>query len=362
MCSNPLTNRAGTRTIVFSILCLIANLTVDAQITITSADFPHTGMLVVREVDSTTTVSPGGSGINQVWDFSNLSVSYTDSVLYLPPAGLPGSQNYPAANLVEKDMNVDANYEGSYNYIYHQSTPGGWYNLGQELRVNFWGLSFFWHMFVDPPALTLPLPCTYGTTNNQEFHWMTYSSSWYGGTQADTSLVANYMSVEQTADGSGIIITPAGSFDALRVFEHITGIDSVFNYDPSLGWIFDHASYSEFDSYRWFANGIGEVGQILDTGKKSGNGFAYFKSSTLVGINESVAKEPWLIYPVPAGDRLFVIHPERIIRIEVYDLAGKLKCSETGTGSIDISRLEPGIYLSRIYSDSETVTNKFVKQ
>lgn len=362
MCSNPLKNAAGIRTLFFCFLILNASYTLDAQITITAADFPHAGMLVVREVDSTTTVSPGNSGMNQVWDFSNLVASYSDSVLYLLPEGLPGSEHYPDANLVEKDMNYDANFDGSYNYIYYESTPDGWYNQGQELRVNFWGLSFFWHMYVDPPTLILPLPCTFNTSNSQDFTWLTYTSSWFGGSQADTSLVANYMSVEQTADGSGILITPTGSFETLRVFEHITGIDSVFNYDPAQGWVFDHASYSEFDSYRWFANGIGEVGQILDTGKKSGAGFAYFKSSAVVGLNPLQSNDPQLVYPVPAFDRLYADGRELILKMEVYDLAGYLKCQESGSGSVDVSRLEPGFYLVKIYSRSGFSTAKFLKQ
>jgi len=343
-------------------IAILAFNPIYSQITITAADFPTAGMLVVKDVDTSTTISPGNPGTGQVWDFSNLVISYTDSTLYMNPGGQPGVQNFPDATLVEKDANSSANADGSYNYTYYQTGTDGWKLDGADLAVGFWGIVFHWRIFVSPPPFMLHLPAVYNGSWNQTFSYDTYTSTWASGSQSDTGLVASSWTMNQLIDGSGTIITPVGSYEALRVNEHVVMIDTVYNYVAGTGWVFDHTSYSEWTTYRWFANGIGEVGSILVPSKKGSSGFSYFKSSTIVSEQELSKNNDLSIFPVPGSDRLNISSSEKIIKAEVLDLSGGLISLTCGGNSIDISQLIPGVYLVKVFTGNDTITRKFIKK
>lgn len=333
-----------------------------SQITIQASDFPGAGMLVARDVDSTTAISPGGSGLNQVWDFSNMVPSYTDSTLYMMPDGQPGIENYPNANLVEKDVNYDSNYDGAFCYSFFESTPSGWYSHGEELKISFWGISFLWHFFLEPAVPELPFPFTYNDSFDAETNYQTYKSIWSGGTQIDSSLVIWHLSTSMLADGSGTIITPNGSFEALRVKKHFWGTDSTFTYNPSTGWVYGENNYSDFYTYTWYANGIGEVGSIIDDGKKGSGSFSFFKSTTIVGEAEPLKPTLVNIFPNPASGFISIESPDKIEKIELFDSGGKQQVIESGCSPINVSMLTPGIYALRIQTEKGFTTRKFIKK
>jgi hypothetical protein len=333
-----------------------------AQITITANDFPHAGMLVVRNIDTTTTISPGLPGTGQIWDFSNLTPSVDDSTLYILPEGLPNNQSYPQSNLVAKDLDSDINYDGGYNYIYYNVTPSGWLVQGQEMKFSFWGIFMRWHMAYQPPVKMLPLPLTFNSSNDQSCTWRVYAASGFGTTATDSSCSVNHMTVNQLADASGTMITPEGSHEVLRVFQHMITIDSTFNYDPANGWIFSETNSTIQDSYWWYANGIGEIGYLNLDGKKGGGSFSYFKSSTIVGTNEYEKVSDLKIFPVPATDILNIESSGSIIRSEIYNQSGALQLTENDVTTINISTLVPGTYFIKVFTPTVVTTRKFIKQ
>ena len=333
-----------------------------AQITITANDFPHAGILVVTEIDSTSSLSPGSAGTGQVWDFSNLVASYDDSTLYTMPGGQPGCANHPNANLVAKDMDFDINYDGGYNYIFYETTSAGWLAHGQELRISFWGMSFTWHMFYEPPALILSLPLTYNSSNNQTTSWKLYAATGYGGAVLDSVLTINHTTVSQVADASGTMITPEGSFEVLRVYEHTEIIDSSFKYNAGSGWVFDETGFTVLNTYHWYANGIGEVGNLVMDDKKGGGNLTCFKSSTIVGSNELKEVVSTRIFPVPASNEINIDAYEPVSRTEMYTLSGELLSVNSSVSRIDISELKPGTYFLKVFTPKSCSTHKFIKQ
>lgn len=343
------------------VLILTAN-SLSAQITITASDFPHAGMLVVTNIDSTSSLLPGSAGTGQVWDFSNLVASYDDSTLYTMLGGQPGSGNHPDANLVAKDLDSDINYDGGYNYIFYETTAGGWLVQGQELKICFWGMTFTWHMFYEPPALILPLPLTYNSSNNQTTSWKLYATTGFGGSVIDSVLTINHTTVSQVADASGTMITPEGSFEVLRVYEHTEIIDSSFKYNVSSGWVFDETGFTILNTYRWYANGIGEVGNLVMDNKKGGGNLTCFKSSTIVGTDEIPKANSVRIYPVPATDRLTIDASAPIERTEMYTLSGERISTGSSESTFDISVLMPGTYFLKVITSESSSTHKFVKQ
>lgn len=353
--------RRGAIFSIFSALILSSHA-LFAQITITADDFPHAGMLVVRNIDSTTAVSPGSAGTGQVWDFSNLVASFDDSTLYMMPGGQPGIENHPNANLVTKDLDYDINYEGGYNYIFYETTPGGWLVQGQELKLSFWGITITWHMFYQPPAVELPLPFTYNSSNNQNTSWKLYAATGLNGTLMDSTLTINHTSVSQLADASGTMITPQGSFEALRVHMHTEIIDSSFSYNAGSGWVFNTTGVTILNSYHWYAKGIGEVGNLMLDDKKRGGEFSFFKSSTIVGQKEFAKANNLKVFPVPASDKLNIECSETIEKVEIYSQTGSLLKTENNVNQIDISKFSPATYFIKVYLPGEVTTRKFIRQ
>lgn len=333
-----------------------------AQITITANDFPHAGMLVVTNIDSTTAISPGSPGTGQVWDFSNLVPSYDDSTLYTMPGEQPGIGNYPGANLVAQDLDYDINSEGGYNYIFYNSAPSGWLVQGQELKISFWGISIEWHIFYQPPAVTLPLPFTYNSSNFQTTTWKLYATTAYNGNVTDSVLTINHTTINQLADASGTMITPTGSFEALRVYQLMEIVDSTFTYNETSGWVFGNAGYTIMPSYHWYANGIGEVGSLVLDDKKGGGEFSFFKSTTIVGLKDQTQVCNIKIFPVPAHDWVTIESKEKINKAEVYDNSGALKMVLSNPVSVCVSDLCKGIYFLKMYTRSGVVTEKFIKK
>lgn len=357
-----ISSKSGIKALIILFVLVIISSHSFSQITIVPEDFPQVGMLVVKDVDSTTVINPGSAGLNQTWDFSNLVPSYTDSTLYMMPDGLPGSQNFPASNIVLKDARASANYDGSYNYMYYKSSPTGWQVVGQELKISFWGISFFWHFSYDPDPVVLPLPCQYNTSSSQEVSWNSYSASWYNGTQADTSHVVTHMSIDMLADASGTIITPTGSFDALRVHEHIVNVDTVFNYTPGSGWSFEETSTVEWDTYRWYANGIGEVGSIRIDNKKGSNGFSFYKSQALVGQQELKKDFDVCVYPNPATEGVSIESKQPVDRIEIISENGRILTITDNCSYISLKGMSSGYYFLKIFSGDSMSVKKIIKK
>ena len=79
-----------------------------------------------------------------------------------------------------------------------------------------------------------------------------------------------------------------------------------------------------------------------------------------VGIDNHV-KNSSHIYPNPANNVLNLSLNE-VSRVEIYDMSGRMLLSETYPNSkIDVSPLIQGLYIVKIFTDSDCYTEKFIK-
>lgn len=94
--------------------------------------------------------------------------------------------------------------------------------------------------------------------------------------------------------------------------------------------------------------------------------------SNYIGVNATFlpdrAAMKLMIYPNPATDHLRISYTEMAIEkpeLRILNLSG-IECGRftlrNKQAEIDVSHLEPGIYLLHLYSDRESVLRKFVKQ
>lgn len=83
-----------------------------------------------------------------------------------------------------------------------------------------------------------------------------------------------------------------------------------------------------------------------------------------VGIRKySVSKIPH-IFPNPAHDKLYILNDYKIFTVDIYDVTGKKVLASKGESSkiLDISCLSKGVYLIRMVTNNEVVTEKFIKE
>lgn len=345
-----------TLRILFGILILSA-LRTEAQITITHNDLPTIGTQIIRAVDNVTQVDPGSPGLNQVWDFTNLIPLTHDTTLYLPVQGLPNYQAYPAANAAISHRN--GNMMPYYDYEYIQYDDDGIRYAGDEDFLTIFGtFTMSVHISCNPTPLSLPLPFTYGQTLNQSttYDWLLASHS--DGALLDSIRQISHMDISLHGDASGIMSTPFGTFQVLRVKEDIISLDSVLNWEN--GWVFDRVETSTYTVYRWYTNDYYEVGELnLNSGKA--NGFSFFRSETIVN-NTFTEKTMARIFPNPATDMLSVESAADYISYEIIDPEGRITDRGPYLTAISIAELTPGFYILRLKSDHGSSCIKFIKQ
>jgi hypothetical protein len=93
-----------------------------------------------------------------------------------------------------------------------------------------------------------------------------------------------------------------------------------------------------------------------------------FKYSQIVYSDFKIENQNFTVYPNPITDQLSISHPEASANayVEIYELSGKLllhyaiqKASSFTT--IEVSKLEKGVYLLRFVNGNEVNTRKIIK-
>ena len=68
--------------------CIFIAINIFSQITVTDANLVDVGDVIYQSYDDTpsSTISIGGSGINQTWDYSALQSSINDTLFFVQPS------------------------------------------------------------------------------------------------------------------------------------------------------------------------------------------------------------------------------------------------------------------------------------
>jgi hypothetical protein len=341
-------------------LLILAAASLQAQITLNRADFPDIGYLVIRAEDNTTIIDPGSPGPNQVWDFSNLVATMLDSTYYLSPTGLPGYEKYPEAN-VATQHNPGSYLNGGYNVNYWNMTSQRLQGVGDESLVNLFGTFYFaFHIDYLPPATQLNFPFTFGGTNVQEFaiEWITAVRN--EGITTDSSKTVSHVHMDCLADAWGTMILPDGSFPVLRVRETWSSVDSSFVWESG-AWAYQEDTISNWTQYRWYANDIGEVGYWNPDGSR-GPGFTFFKSETLVGMDEPSREETFTLFPNPTYSQVQIQSDREYDRVSLMDCTGKVLMMADYATSLDLTGLPAGLYFIRVEKGNKVSVAKLFKK
>lgn len=222
---------------LFMLFVLLSAFIASAQITITHEDMPVPGMVIMRDIDTINVTNPGTAGQNQTWNFGTVVPQMSDTVDYLNPSEVPGYEMFPGANMAEGRTIFDINGNFS-NYIFWNSATDGMYAIGWNLYFGSPEYTFRSTQTYNPDPNTLPLPLNYGNQSTASTTGERYTSVRVAGFLIDSSLIVSNISLTMNVDGSGTIITPVGTYPALRVNEVSNHVDSTFTWDMVNGWEF----------------------------------------------------------------------------------------------------------------------------
>ncbi len=276
--------------------------------------------------------SPGASGANQTWDFSNIVTTTTVQMDFVSPSTCPSFSSFPTANV---STNI-----GSIQYDYNNITNSAWERVGLYAT----GVPVPY----SNPEDILHFPFTYNNTYVDAF----------GGTFTSGILFQRAGTVTVTADGYGTLILPNSTIN------NVLRVKVVEDYGDSNNG--SELYHYNIDIYMFYKIGIHTPILALTH---------YSQGSTVVNYGnyiddpnlkiEKKKVEKISIYPVPASNQLFIdwnTESTSIKTIQVYNTLGSLIYTSTETiNSIDISRFDNGIYFLHIWDGEDTVVKKFIK-
>ncbi len=331
-----------------------------SQITITSADIQIVGDLVTQYVDTLFGVDQdaGSAGPDQTWDYSGSLNHYEINTAFVSVASTPYTASYPTANIASTtDSNIYLYMNNSPSMVTIEGTAGPIVTAGDTTYMN--------------PSQTLyQLPFTY--LNN---FTDTYKIDYQGDGTVFGVYAFRYVShgvIYDSTDGYGILKTPMGTYDALRVKRWENTTDSIFIKFASAmePWsLFDSYTASQL-SFKWFANGVKmPVAEVSTDATQNPTYFTYSATVGTFGI-ESETTQQIKVGPNPANESISIFIPEKYngadLQFQLSDVNGKVVFNKSIQHSsqflVDISFLDAGVYIYTVQSTSEKFTGKIVKE
>lgn len=344
-----------------------------AQITITGADLPTTSGLYIRDnAGNLNTIDLNVTGPNTTWDYSALTSTGLDTVDYMEVS----STNFAYQLYFNSPFSPDYNSDLAINGVDFPSIPlvpititnvvnyfkidntEGYYQTGFGASISGIPASIKY----DPRDKVLPLPCTFGLTEANQFEWLfeVPSLGAYGQNKTRTVEV----------DGWGTLMLPnGGNYDVLRVKSTIDGIDTI--YIDQLG--FGIALPGTQTEYRWYAQGEGEPVLSVNVGL-TGTTANHKHHESSAGVKDNnMLKRNLDLYPNPSNDFSLIKYYTPVqgaITIKLLDITGKVVLSKqeqstaniNNTYQINLEQLPVGFYTLQLTQEGSVASTKLIKK
>ena len=364
----------------FTIALVLIGVNAFAQITVTDTDISSVGDVVYQAYDSipAAAINIGSPGLSQIWDFSSLQESSTNTISFISPIGTVYESQYPNANLCLDD-------NGSLSY-YNKNNSG--------LFIHGLGDTVF-----HSPALFYPLPLTYslvtsdgpvvvidniitGALLNMAIP-ATVVASLSGGlaNRADTAIIKINNTSDFLVDASGIITTPLGTFDVLRLktIKYTNSELDIYCSDTISGlgtWVTNVpfssipllASFSNNEieyKYQWITNDAAVeflLAEIIVDDSDNIIGGVSFQTSMPASYNIYIKEDWFQIFPNPTSRFLTLTSDLINCSYTLIDVKGNKVLSNEFNNStiIDLASFSSGTYFLQIYTEEGDVTVKRV--
>lgn len=233
-----------------------------AQITILSTDMAQIGDTVSRVADTMTALVPGPAGANKSWVMTNETIDTTEITKVMAPSSTPYSSSFSGSNVALTNDNK--------SYLYFNQTTsaskltglaGDLLNDGNIIIIPF-----------NPSMLLHNFPRTYGSNFSDNYTMDVTINGTSPG--VDKIRFKRTSTARDTTDGWGIVTTPVGKYNCLRVKRVDFPIDSIWVkpfFPPT--WSLYSTKKDTIYGYSWLAKqtklAVAELGyDSLDKPKK----------------------------------------------------------------------------------------------
>ena len=327
------------KTIYLFIITGLITTNLSAQITLTSASSsPQVGNTFNYVAAAPFTLNVNPAGANQTWDLSSVSgTSVAYNYIDLSSSSEPAT--FPSANLVETASGVENYYSSSTSGL----TLEGHYMAGTARII-----------YSDKREFT-KYPITYNDVYNETF----------SGTVENIAAAQTFDrsgTIEIMADGYGDLILP------YTTVNNVLRVKAIFNYsDIYMGFpIYDYTD----TIWTWYNDKTNNF--IASASVGYANGFlltsqaTYIEQADLVdGIGDlPLTNNQISLYPNPADHFFFIKNTTgETLSLDIHDLRGaliKTASIQNGTRKVEISDLNPGIYLIKYVNGPSYYTEKLI--
>jgi len=354
------------------IILLVFPFITSAQITITNADLPSSGdMILFSQAPVTTTVDVTLTGPNYTWDFSALISNSQDVDTFLAVTSTP------LVYILVFGLNSNQAMRG----LDLSAVPGvpisdvyGFYNKSaSSYKQKGYGASI--------SGITTPI--IFG--NDDFIYQLPLNFNDQDSSDSDYSIVIPNLASAigsqhrvNNVDGWGSITTPYGTFNALRIVSTLTGEDSIYLDTLGFGLTLPRPLTRE---YKWLATGqdipVLQINTTETFGIEVVSLIKYRDSLRIpVALNEiDVNDVGFVLSPNPSNGHSVKanIHSAKAgkLDLEIYSLDGKLVYQESfqvksGNQLIEIQpsegSFETGSYIVRLSNATSAKTTKLIIQ
>ena len=352
-------------TFLCSLLSLnLLSIEMQGQITITQADMPVVGSQVINAHDtakaSVSTLTPGGKGASVTWSYPALPRSYKDTDNFVNPSSTPYASKFPSSNL------ADSIY-GTPGYTYLNSSVASFVANGTVQNIMGYNVA----IALNPPFVQINFPGAYGNIDGGISTGKIPPTALVPPVSGFDSVKGSaYVKYADTIDAWGTITTDFNSYSALRQKHYDLNIDSLYVHSATFKtWIYYQRLVTKTYTYRWYANGIGDVlmQMQMDTTNTKVTAVQWYDGIPN-GINELSQYNSVLTYPNPCSSQINFRYTDLNAQsISVFDITGRNVGGvemKNGAATINTSSFANGMYLYRVLDKSGNVLNngKFTVQ
>lgn len=355
---------------IFLLSTLVTSaLSASAQITVNSSDLMSIGLTVEQVYDTTTVVTIGSNGANQIWDYSNLAQDRLDLITFVDPVTLPGNTNFTSSNM------GSANSSGPDVSLFLTKNSSELHLDGAYININP-----FYAIPINETLLTFP--STMGTNFNTSI--VKEVTNYPVMVDPDLSGPADFIyelkvisSVDLTSqvDGWGDLTTPLGTFASLRQTVYQQSHDTTYvrtqatPYWHVISTINAAAlgvwttGTSEKRTARWWTNNPSSQFVLLEMNYQASgvvDEVFWQKSNLSVGL-EAMAIQNVSVYPNPATSHITIETDSNVESVSIINLAGNVVQLEA-TNSFSVDGLSSGVYIIHVRTNTGTLQSRFVKE
>lgn len=338
------------------LLAILVSFSASSQITITDADMPSAGdVFFLDNAVPDLTIDLSQTGTNQQWDFSNLSLLTSTGDTFIAADDLPLTYwlFFLSSNLAEKSA-----LSFSSDLITLEDIYTVYKKSSSQYQIDGYAGTFS----------GIPLPVVYGSKDVVYRFPLNYGNMDSADADVTFSIPGLvYFSQERhrvnEVDGWGTVITPVGTYDALRVKSTITDVDSFYVDTLGGGYQLTVKSYE----YKWLATDKGiPVVQINATdvaGIPVISQILYQDTALQSGIKEPNGTSALQITPNPAMEVITVkINSDLPSHYIIYNSAGAVVAAgvERRSMQLDVSKWPSGIYRAVVLNSGRLLSSSFV--